>query len=201
MSNGNGKAQPGLALRMQRETRVISAQHRQLDDFYLRVASAVHGDQPDAARAAFARFADALEAHLALEDGLYFPALRGLRPALGRDLEALCDEHQQLREGLAGVARLIDVFGRQSIHVVVFDDFVSDTSAAYEHLCHYLGIDASFRPDFDLSLAQRAGSAVTRSGRLARLLWRPRPVIARAARALLPHGARRALRRCCKSGP
>jgi iron-sulfur cluster repair protein YtfE (RIC family) len=104
---GNGE-QPGLALRMQRERRVISAQHRQLDDFYHRVASAVHGDQPDAARAAFARFADALEAHLALEDGLYFPALRGLRPALGSDLEALCDEHQRLREALAGVARLID---------------------------------------------------------------------------------------------
>jgi hypothetical protein len=104
----NRNEQPGLALRMQRETRVISAQHRQLDDFYLRVASAVHGGQPDAARAAFARFADALEAHLALEDGLYFPALRGLRPTLGRDLEALCDEHQLLREGLAGVARLID---------------------------------------------------------------------------------------------
>ena len=68
---------------MQRERRVISAQHRQLDDFYLRVAAAVDAGQPDAARALFARFADALEAHFALEDGLYFPALRGLSPALG----------------------------------------------------------------------------------------------------------------------
>ena len=108
MNERDRNDQPGLALRMQRETRVISAQHRQLDDFYLRVATAVHGDQPDAARAAFARFADALEAHFALEDGLYFPALRGLQPALGPDLEALCDEHQRLREDLAGVARLVD---------------------------------------------------------------------------------------------
>jgi hypothetical protein len=102
--------------------------------------------------------------------------------------------YQELGRYADRVARLIDAFGRQSIHVVVFDDFVSDTPAAYEHLCRFLGIDMSFRPDFDLSLAQRAGSAVTRSGRLARLLWRPRPVIARAARSLLPHGARRALR-------
>jgi hypothetical protein len=108
VNDGNRNGQPGLALRMQREVRVISAQHRQLDEFYARVADAVHGDQPDAARAAFARFADALEAHFALEDGLYFPALRGLRPALGPDLEALCDEHQRLREALAGVARLVD---------------------------------------------------------------------------------------------
>ena len=105
--NRNGE-QPGLSLRMQRETRVISAQHRQLDEFYARVASALRADERDTARAAFARFADALEAHFALEDGLYFPALRGLRPALGADLERLCDEHQVLREQLAGVARAID---------------------------------------------------------------------------------------------
>ena len=108
MNDDDRNGQPGLALRMRREVRVISAQHRQLDEFYARVADAVHGNQPDAARASFARFADGLEAHLALEDGLYFPALRGLRPALGPDLEALCDEHRQLRESLAGVARLFD---------------------------------------------------------------------------------------------
>jgi hypothetical protein len=93
---------------MQREARVISAQHRQLDDFYARVVAALQQESARAARSAFARFADALEAHLALEDGLYFPALRGLRPALAPDLEALCDEHQQLRERLADVARRID---------------------------------------------------------------------------------------------
>jgi len=108
VSDPTRNRQPGLVLRMQREARVISSQHRQLDDFYRRVADAVHGDQPDTARAVFARFADALEAHLALEDGLYFPALLGLRPSLARDLEALCDEHQQIRERLADVARLID---------------------------------------------------------------------------------------------
>lgn len=101
-------SQPGLVLRMQRESRVISAQHRQLDDFYLRVAVALEKGEPEHARAAFTRFSDALEAHLALEDGLYFPALRGLRPSLERDLEGLCDEHQQLRERLAHVARSIE---------------------------------------------------------------------------------------------
>jgi hypothetical protein len=102
--------------------------------------------------------------------------------------------YQELARLADRVARLIEVFGRQSIHVVVFDDFVSDTPAAYEQLCHFLGVDASFRPDFGLSHAQRIGSVVTRSGRLARLLWRPHPVIARPARALLPGGVRRALR-------
>ncbi len=102
------RSQPGLLLRMQREARVISQQHRGLDDFYQRVSTALHAGESERARAAFARFADALEAHLALEDGLYFPALRGLAPALERDLEALSDEHQQLRERLASVARAIE---------------------------------------------------------------------------------------------
>ena len=108
MNERDANRQPGLALRMRRESRVISSQHRQLDDFHARVAGALERDEPDAARAAFARFADALEAHFALEDGLYFPALRGLVPRLAGDLEALCDEHQMLREQVAEVARLVE---------------------------------------------------------------------------------------------
>jgi hypothetical protein len=98
-------SQPGLALRVQRGRRTISAQHRQLDHFYLRVASALEAARIETARAAFARFSDALEAHLALEDGLYFPALRGLRPELAEHLDRLEDEHQRLRERLGRVAR------------------------------------------------------------------------------------------------
>jgi hypothetical protein len=102
------RSEPGLALRMQRERRVISQQHRQLDDFHVRLAAALDAGDAPGAQAAFYRFSDALEAHLALEDGLYFPALRGLRPALERDLEALSDEHQQLRECLVGLAKLVE---------------------------------------------------------------------------------------------
>ncbi len=93
---------------MQRERRVISSQHRQLDDFTLRLAAALDAGEADAARAAFQRFSDALEAHLSLEDGLYFPALQGLRPELRNDLETLTSEHHALRERLAGLARLVE---------------------------------------------------------------------------------------------
>jgi hypothetical protein len=97
--------QPGLTLRMRREARIVSAQHRQLDDFTLRVACALARREPRAARAAFARFADALEAHFALEEALYFPALRGLRPTLAAELSALEEEHRTLREQLAALGR------------------------------------------------------------------------------------------------
>jgi hypothetical protein len=102
------RGEPGLALRMQRERRVISSQHRQLDDFTLRLAAALDSGDAGHARAAFQRFSNALEAHLALEDGLYFPALRGLRPSLSRDLESLADEHRGLRERLARLAQGVE---------------------------------------------------------------------------------------------
>jgi len=108
MDESTRKPEPGLTLRMQRERRVISSQHRQLDDFYVRLAAALDAREAPAAQAAFRRFSDALEAHLALEDGLYFPALRGLRPTLEPDLEALSDEHHALRERLVGLARLVE---------------------------------------------------------------------------------------------
>ena len=100
--------QPGLALRVRRGTRTISAQHRQLDDFYLRLAAALDAEEVEAARSAFARFRDALEAHLELEDTLYFPALRGLRPGLTEDLARLEDEHATLREQLAELEHAVE---------------------------------------------------------------------------------------------
>jgi hypothetical protein len=139
--NGVRKPEPGLALRMQRERRVISAQHRQLDDFALRLAAALDAGEPPAAQAAFLRFSDALEAHLALEDGLYFPALRGLRPTLEPDLEALSDEHQTLRESLVGLARLVEA-GRCEACVKPLERLAGDLA---EHEGREEGLLASLR--------------------------------------------------------
>jgi hypothetical protein len=97
--------QPGLRLRLRAEHRRISSQHRQLDVLYGFVADALgRGCLPDA-RTAFQRFRDAWDAHTGLEDGFYFPALRGLRPALEERLEALCDDHARFREALEEVER------------------------------------------------------------------------------------------------
>ena len=92
------------------------------------------------------------------------------------------------------VERFVNLFGRQAVHTVIFDDLVRDTTATYRDVCRFLAIDASIETDFDLSLAHRAGGALPRSGRLARLLWRPPRPLARAVRALVPEGARSSLR-------
>lgn len=97
------EGQPGLERRMGREARRISSQHRQLDELYGMVADALELADAEAARLAFQRFADALDAHFSLEDGLYFPALHGLRPELGGPLADLARQHGELRQDVAAV--------------------------------------------------------------------------------------------------
>jgi mono/diheme cytochrome c family protein len=69
-------------------------------------AALAAGSLPDA-RSSFQRFRDAWDAHTSLEDGFYFPALRGLRPALGPSLAALSEDHLRFRGALDEIERLL----------------------------------------------------------------------------------------------
>jgi iron-sulfur cluster repair protein YtfE (RIC family) len=91
-------------MRMAQEARRISSQHRQLDALHALVVAALERRAPAQARAAFVRLRDALDAHMALEDELHFPALRGLRPDLDAELAGLVREHRRFRRGLDGLA-------------------------------------------------------------------------------------------------
>lgn len=96
--------QPGLRLRLHGEVRRISSQHRQLDLLYAAVVEALESGSAQAAGEALGRFRDAFDAHTRLEDGFYFPALRGLRPELAGPLEVFVREHERFREGFARLA-------------------------------------------------------------------------------------------------
>lgn len=96
--------QPGLRLRMAHEARRISSQHRQLDSLYWLVVAALERRAPAQACTAFVRFRDALDAHMSLEDELYFPALRGLRPELEPELAGLVRDHRRFRRSLDALA-------------------------------------------------------------------------------------------------
>jgi hypothetical protein len=92
------------------------------------------------------------------------------------------------------VRRVIEVFGRKAVHVVIFDDLVSDTPRTFAELCHFLEIDPSYRPDFNLSVERRAGSARPRSAGLSRFLWRPHRSVTKVAQAILPARIRGTIR-------
>ena len=68
------------------------------------------------------------------------------------------------------VARFLDVFGREQVHVIIFDDFRADTPAVYRDLLSFLGVDA----DFEANLEVVNANQVVRSARL------------RKAQALIP---------------
>lgn len=46
------------------------------------------------------------------------------------------------------IKRYLDVFSWDQIHVVVFDDLVSDTEMAYKRVLCFLGLDEDYKPNF-----------------------------------------------------
>ena len=87
----------GLRMRMRGEERRISSQHKQLGDLFDRILASVDGGGPRVALGEFLLFSTALEAHMAVEEDIYFPALYGLRNDVGEELAGLVAEHVRIR--------------------------------------------------------------------------------------------------------
>lgn len=93
----------GLRIRMRSEERRISSQHRQLGDLFERVVASIEADGPRRAVGDFLLFTTALEAHLSVEEEIYFPALHGLRNDVGGELVGLVAEHGEIRAAIPHV--------------------------------------------------------------------------------------------------
>jgi hypothetical protein len=104
---------------MRGEERRISSQHKQLGDLYDRVLASVDGGGPRMALNDFLLFSTALEAHMAVEEDIYFPALHGLRNDVGEELLELVAEHVRIRGELLGVQKRLsggnEVDARQAL--------------------------------------------------------------------------------------
>jgi hypothetical protein len=87
------------------------------------------------------------------------------------------------------VKRYIDVFGRDRVHIVIFEDFRSDPAASYRETLAFLGVDPDFSPSFKVVNA----SAARRSWRLHQALLSPRVIS--FARSVLPLRTRRPVAR------
>ena len=59
------------------------------------------------------------------------------------------------------VKRYIDIFGREQVHVIFFDDFKSDIEAVYRNLLEFLEVNPNFQPEFPVVNANK----VMRSGK------------------------------------
>jgi hypothetical protein len=48
------------------------------------------------------------------------------------------------------VTRYFDTFGRENVHVIIYDDFKDDTAGEYRKTLEFLGIDPTFTTDFSI---------------------------------------------------
>ncbi len=109
-------------------------------------------------------FAAALDAEADRRGGERIPA-DTLRP------EALYYRHSvQFPEQ---VRRYLDVFGRQRVHFVVFDDLVADPRAVYRSTLEFLGVDATH----EVNLSVYNPNKRPRSGRIQRAIFAPPPAL------------------------
>jgi hypothetical protein len=135
------------------------------------VMYAQHGQLRFRADEDLADFASALEAESARQHGEHLP------PPPARP-ETLFYRHSV--QFADQVERYLDTFGRDRVHVVLFDDLVTDTAATYRVVLEFGGVDPTFRPDF----AVHNESKRVRSGTLQRLIYNP-PAPVRGAASVL----------------
>ena len=80
------------------------------------------------------------------------------------------------------VQRYFDIFGRENVHVIVFDDFAKDPAGVYGEALRFLGVRPDFRPPtFPVVNANKR----IRSHRLYKFLTRPSKVVRGLSRAMV----------------
>jgi hypothetical protein len=80
------------------------------------------------------------------------------------------------------VERYFEVFGRENVHVMLYDDFEADTARAFRDTLGFLGVEPATRPDFQIINPCKK----VRSRRLQEFLVAPSPVLARIFRLVTP---------------
>ena len=89
------------------------------------------------------------------------------------------------------VQRYFDTFGRERVHVIIFDDFVRDTASVYRDTLKFLNVNPAFRPVFQKVNANRR----VRSRVVARLLGNPPESFLLGSSRIVPFAEFNVLRR------
>lgn len=87
------------------------------------------------------------------------------------------------------IQRYFEAFGRENVHVIIFDDFKANPAAAYARALRFLGVDSDFRIDFQVINSNKR----VRNTALRNLSKHPRQSTRKLVRALVPTSARHAM--------
>jgi hypothetical protein len=93
------------------------------------------------------------------------------------------------------VERYFDVFGRERVHAIVYDDFHADPLDAYRGTLRFLTLDDSFAPRMDVVNPSKR----PRSRLVQRLIQRPPGLVRGLVRAALPAQRRKRMYRAAKT--
>lgn len=85
------------------------------------------------------------------------------------------------------VQRYFEIFGRESVHVILFDDFKAATERVYRETLRFLEVNETFQPDFPVINPSRRFRI--------RFLRVPPSYLRRLAKILTPQPLRRVIRR------
>ena len=125
-----------------------------------------------------ASFAEAIEAGEARKQGRQLPEKYFLLQTLFyRDVVRFAEQ----------VERFIKVFGRERIHIQLYDDFAEDAAGNYRKVLSFLELDQSYLPDFQVVNANQA----RRSQSMKQFFDRPPDWAKKIVDAVLPQGALR----------
>lgn len=111
----------GLAQRFETGQRRVSNQHERLNELYAELTRHLESGARHTASAWFRRLRDALEAHLEVEERIYFPALQMFVPTVVPRLEALVRDHARFRDELAAIDHLFVAGAWDSGRVRLFE--------------------------------------------------------------------------------
>lgn len=144
------------------------------------VMHAYHGTNLYGGFEFIADFPDALDAEHNRKCGGCWPDRAGI-------LECLF--YREVVEFSEQVRRYLNVFGRERVHVIIYDDFRDDTAGAFQATLRFLGVGTGFRPTFE----RIRPDGRIRSVGLQNVLLSPPRAVRRLSHAIAPERLRRAL--------
>jgi len=117
----------GLRHRLRRAVKQIGTQHEHLRSAHRAVSDAAAAGDLDEIHACLDRLCGAIDAHFALEESVFFPALHWLHPPSEGELVALVDEHAAHRTELERLRELL-ANAPLAEFVAVYDAFAERTA-------------------------------------------------------------------------
>lgn len=107
------------------------------------------------------------------------------------DHPAACYLYREIAKYSEQIERYLQVFDREQIHIIVFDDFKKDTKTTYQAVLKFLGnIDNDFEPDFKVVNSNKT----TRNKAIQKFLRHPPKFSRTLIKAVVPPFLRKELR-------